>query len=432
MDIPPEVLVRGQVIESRDARDGPPGGAEYITPPLDYIPARHHVARPKIYKTVFADPLQLKAHNKGYNWRRALFDKGGPGYYFAKFPQRPHIGGGVEYMDLVFTLPSERSTHNDFHEEHAQSGCVELTITKGQLFPLINDKIDVKRRDFHIMPKHIVMLDAYSTLPVSFDVTLNSRVGQTTLNCWSQPHGITNVSDPTQRANKFTHLVLPPGHNGELPQSRNTMFVASDEYNSAEFAEYINVDFDNLRKQLAQLKYMHDNMPTYRFICPLAEETNFSLPFWFLLNEWSEIRSRTAKVGWNKPETKLNHILKDGQNEFLMVSAKIMNDILDQRAEEHRHSKYLMNLTEVTLQLKPLLGQKGWEEYRSIAKQRNELFESNDARYARFMATVRIAYERFDGAAPDTDDIGASLNNLSMKDEVTSGGVMSANPGFWS
>lgn len=422
-DVPPEVQAR--FLDKDQVK-------RLLPDPIEYIPPRHHVAYPSIYTTTVADSNQMRKLNTGFNWKNALFgSRGAPGYYFPKFPQRPHIGGNVEYMDLVFTLPNERVPHGEFQEEHSASGSVELTITKGQLLPFVGDKIDVKRRDFHLMPKHIVLLDVHSTLPITLDVTLKSKVGNKDFNCWSQPRGVTNASDPVQRANKFTHLVLAPNFSGAVADSKNTMFVAGDEYNNPDFSEYINVDFDSLKKQLSQLKYTNDSMPVFRFICPLADETNFSLPFWFLLNEWSEVRIRTAKVGWNRPELKLNHILKDGLNEYIMVSSKILLEILEQRADEHKHSKYLMNVTEITLELKPLLGERGWKEYKKIADARSAYDSGNEMQYARFTATVRIAYERYDGATPETDDVNNSLNNLNVREEVAPNNSIATNSAFW-
>lgn len=394
--------------------------------PCETIRPRYHISNPHLYRTDHGTREELLKINNNLNWKNALFGRSCPGYYFGKFPEPIHRGGFVNYMDLVFTLPSERITHSQFYDEHAKLGRVELTITKAQLFKLIENKIDTKRRDFHIIPKHIEVVEADSTLPITLDLTLKSQLPNSAFNIWSTPHGICSYHDPTNRANKFTHVTVRPNHHGEMATSKNLVFRADDSQNLPSFSQYINLDFDNLLAQISKMKVMHEAVPVYKFICPLPDELNFSLPFWFLLNEWSEIKARTTRAF--SSELKLNHLSNDGINNYILVSQKVLNEIIANRSVEYSHSTHLMNLNQVVLVITPLLGEQGWKDYRDILGARNtDLGNSNDLKYARFQCTIRIAYEQYSGAVPDADDVTSSLHLLKMKAESATSNVPGGN-----
>lgn len=377
---------------------------------------RYHISQPRIHRTSLATNKELLKLNGDLTWHKALFDKG-PGYYYAKCPQEPHDGECVEFVDIVFTLNGEHHTHQEVYEKYHEDGRIEMGVTKAQLFKIIGDKIDTKRKDFHIMPKHIEVIDVYSTLPVTVDLTLKSRINGQHFQSWAQSKGITSISDASKKANEFIHLLVPPKQNGELPESKRTIFVASEEHNSPSFAEYINIDFDSLIKQISLFKTTSpEGMPVYKFITPVAEETNFSLPFWFLLNEWVYIKANTNTAGWGGGEYKLNHLISDSQNSFIYVSQKILNDIIAERKKEHAHHIHLMNLSDVVLEATPYLGKKSWEDYKHIIeKNRKHALDNDDQLYARFQCTVRIGFEKYSGAIPEADAlITSELSQLNI------------------
>jgi hypothetical protein len=399
------------------------GSNPALTVPLTSSPikveaAKEHYSQPRLHKTAFATHGELHSLNKKLNWRQALFENG-PGYYYAKCPQAPHVAEKVDYIDVAFMLPSEYVTHSDFFEDYASKGKVALPIIKSQLFKFLSDKIDHTRKDYHVMPKHIQVLDVYSTLPVSFDLTLKSRVTSTSWQSWSQPRGVGNVNSENSRGNKFINLVIPPEFKGELPEARRTIFVADERHNEPNFLEYINLDFDVLLKQLATLKTSYNGMQVYKIVTPVAEETNFSLVFWFVLNEWPYIKSRTNAAGWGGGEYQLNHFVTDNQSSYIFISTKILNELINERMKAHAHGEHLMNLTDVVVELTPLLGDKGWKDYEAIVKKRRkDLVDSDDRVYAKFLAIIRIAFERYAGAVPEADAAPvAGISRMGLKND---------------
>jgi hypothetical protein len=272
----------------------------------------------------------------------------------------------------------------------------------------------------------------HSTLPISWDATFHSRNGEKNWVLWSDAHGVSNRDDVVRGPlNQVIHTLVPPY--AQWRDQETSMYNAPQIVNTAEFNEYINVDFRELKRRIdtwPTTKSM--KTPVYQVPVPNKDETNFSLEFWFLLVEWPYVVQLTHEHAYDTNRY-MNTIQRDGTREFLVVSQAVVLELYKQRKQEFDQEKFLMSINQLQLELRPLLGTIGWENLKDIAKARTEQYTSYDTKdVAQFTATVRMYYERY--SAPivqgSEDSVYVSAydrtNNQSMKAESNDSGFLSS------
>jgi hypothetical protein len=100
----------------------------------------------------------------------------------------------------------------------------------------------------------------------------------------------------------------------------------------------------------------------------------------------------------------INTLLEEQKGEVILLSKQVVDSIIAEKREKFNKQAHLMNLTELALSVKPLLGSQGWKDYKEIAELRAKHAAITDPnRLARFLAIIRISYEVY--AGPESKNI---------------------------
>ena len=191
----------------------------------------------------------------------------------------------------------------------------------------------MKRNDYHIIPQCIEVLRVQSTLPISLDITLQSKISKTDYQSWSTSRGVSSFNGNANRANDTIHTVIPPDHKGDLGTT-GTIYVASDLHNRPEFARYIHVDFDALQKefQATRVDLPANGYPVYRIVAPDQNEATFSIAFWFIVEHWPATIARSLQLGL--VSLPINTLLEEQKGEVILLSQQVVDSIIAEKREK--------------------------------------------------------------------------------------------------
>jgi hypothetical protein len=336
--------------------------------------------------------------------------------WYCKWPGKLHVNDGkVHHIDLLFQTASESITIEQFYpilSSHEQvippvankEGHINLTLNRMQLQKLFASTVTNTTDNYHIIPLKIEIQEEDSNLPVFYHAKLTARLpsSETSLMPWSTPAGGHAQGSGEHSTDSFHHIIAPRQRITSSAE-RKTLFVADAKYNTPEYSRWINVDKENLLRDLdnsissKNSKLIEVATPGGSGVIPL------SILQFVVMDEWERLVNICNAKG--DPQPKITPLEHRGNERFFVVPLEAVRYVIQDHLRSIDRDRMIMRLEDLTLRLQPLKGKKelgqaesiGMTDIRALARPIRNAFTIGDIGapgfYPRYYARIRISYE---------------------------------------
>lgn len=354
-------------------------------------------------------------------WFNSFMEAGNQKQFNVRWPLPLHITTGeIHHIDLVFQTPSEVTTCENFflgHKAIANSeGEFKLKFTGQQLNALFARTVKgVDRNQHHIIPLKIERRMLRSNLPVTYECRLTAsrpRNNNTTAPVyWSTGLGGQSYG-AHQSGVDSVHQIISPGQQSST--ERETLFVASNQYNSPDFARWVNVDRDDLLNDLKKAR-SNENDPFVQVRCPADASVEPKTILEFLIISEKD-RLNNICAARNLPFIQVVHD-QNSTEKYFQVPYVALEQVILYWTTKYDRDNIAMRLDDLTLHFRPLKQAKANGEVIGVSDLKKAVaLISGSAKngefnafgkYTSVMQVIRITYDVYRGNA----------NSRSVKEE---------------
>lgn len=386
---------------------------------MDPIPVRknnQYLHNPTPYQTDVLSIDKLRSLNEPVNdknapggkrprtWRESLDLVKHPDTYCAGFmcqmPLDIHNPAETKFADLTFTLPSGCENVVDFVKTlTANDGALKLTLSPQQLTAAFGKVPNLGRNDWSIIPYTIRLVELHANLPDDFSMqlttaTVSKNEARKGKQHWIRNSGSHNCCDASTAANSaHSHIVYRDIHRVSSTDAVD-LFIAPDHlYNSGDFYRWLNADEDSIWQEFKKSQ-VKNNPETLHVQCGPDDMIRCATVLQGLVQSEHAELCRLSKK-FNHPGPAI--VEDEHSNSVHAVSAKAVEQILNEAFDKIDKDKIKMRLEEFSLTLAPLRsnGRKGLFDLKSrVNKMAEYISEGRPSKcyFPDFMARIQIAY----------------------------------------